>query len=635
MPADRNFLMVPGRRGLNLRDHPSELALDELSDSLNWQIEQRGSLTRRLGTTAYGSGATDQPILNLGKLEIAGGNTYLVAHCVDGSLQTSPDGDVWTAIAPPATFSTSQPAAILQFNDKVYISDGTNDVQEWDGATLNPVIARPDIQIISISGAPTGGPFTISYGGVTSAAIAYNAAASAVQTALEGMTTIGAGNVVATGGPLPGSPVTVTFTGALANQPVALMSHTDSLTGGTSPAVTVTHSQTGQSQFPHAKYLATWRGHVFAAGISGEPRTVRWSKIFDPHDWSITDNNVVFLDAEEITAIHPAPPSNPTADGVDGLLVFKRHSTYRIIDPSDNALGVSTGGSYELVDRGAGCYAWRTITPVSGQLYLLGEAGVYRTDGHAPLQLASAKLAPLMRDLLGLAGIEDTACSASFKGRYYLAIPTLGSSRNTRLLELYLDFPADNERQHPWMAHTIPSSSLLHLSTSSDEFLLGVDARTLAANKIRRLFFESSDIDDTDTPTAISADAATGGLSFDDVAAKRMKRIEVRGRGNVMIKVSSDFESASGESGIFQMPVSTGALWGAFNWGAADWGGADAGSQIARARYTRKAKFFTLHISASGEENGSSSSYLGLSSFQQGGAAVHSMELTVTPLDTY
>lgn len=90
-------------------------------------------------------------------------------------------------------------------------------------------------QTLTITGTPTGGTFTLTYKGQTTAAIQYNAAASAVQTALAALSTIGTGNVTCAGGVLPGTAVTISFTGALANDTTQL-THTDSFTGGTSPA---------------------------------------------------------------------------------------------------------------------------------------------------------------------------------------------------------------------------------------------------------------------------------------------------------------------------------------------------------------------------------------------------------------
>lgn len=106
------------------------------------------------------------------------------------------------------------------------------------------VVHQNTVQTVTIGGTPTGGTFTLSYGGQTTAAIAYNATSAAVQSALEALTTIGAGNVTVTGS--AGGPYTVTFVGTLKNQAIpALTASATGLTGGTSPTVTVAITSTG------------------------------------------------------------------------------------------------------------------------------------------------------------------------------------------------------------------------------------------------------------------------------------------------------------------------------------------------------------------------------------------------------
>jgi hypothetical protein len=111
---------------------------------------------------------------------------------------------------------------------------------EWRPIWIDCASAN-EIQTVTITGTPTGGTFTLSYQGQTTSGIAYNAAAATVQTALEGLSSIGSGNVACTGGALPGTAVDVEFQGDLANTNVDVMlSDGSSLTGGTSPAVAVT-----------------------------------------------------------------------------------------------------------------------------------------------------------------------------------------------------------------------------------------------------------------------------------------------------------------------------------------------------------------------------------------------------------
>jgi hypothetical protein len=106
-------------------------------------------------------------------------------------------------------------------------------------------IARNEIQTLTITGTPTGGTFKLTFGGQQTGTIAFNASAATVQTALVALSTIGTGNVVCGGGALPGTGVTITFQGTLANTDVALLTSADTLTGGTSPATHLAETTKG------------------------------------------------------------------------------------------------------------------------------------------------------------------------------------------------------------------------------------------------------------------------------------------------------------------------------------------------------------------------------------------------------
>ncbi|GAA1882000.1 hypothetical protein [Williamsia serinedens] len=96
----------------------------------------------------------------------------------------------------------------------------------------NGVLAVPANYTVTINGSPAGGTFTLSVGGQTTSGIAYNAAPSAVDSALEALSTVGTGNATVTGS--AGGPYAVT----LANGGVLTASGAG-LTGGTNPSVTV------------------------------------------------------------------------------------------------------------------------------------------------------------------------------------------------------------------------------------------------------------------------------------------------------------------------------------------------------------------------------------------------------------
>lgn len=101
-----------------------------------------------------------------------------------------------------------------------------------------------EVQTVTISGSPTGGHFTLSFGGDTTANIGHNASAAHVQSVLAALPSIGAGNVAVTGSAAAG--YAVTFQGTLGATNVPLMTADGStLTGGTAPAVNVVETTAG------------------------------------------------------------------------------------------------------------------------------------------------------------------------------------------------------------------------------------------------------------------------------------------------------------------------------------------------------------------------------------------------------
>ncbi|HVY78589.1 MAG TPA: hypothetical protein VG898_08800 [Solirubrobacterales bacterium] len=121
---------------------------------------------------------------------------------------------------------------IQQFNS------AGNFVRAWGAFPGTGSGAQNEKQRVSLSalgglGAVSGGTFTLTFSGQTTAAIQWNAAAAAVDAALEGLSNIAPGDVEVTGGPGPGTPWDVEFLGALAGTDVAQMTSAASLTGCT------------------------------------------------------------------------------------------------------------------------------------------------------------------------------------------------------------------------------------------------------------------------------------------------------------------------------------------------------------------------------------------------------------------
>jgi len=112
------------------------------------------------------------------------------------------------------------------------------DVVKIAGTMLGQAGYDDKVKWLSFLGTVTAGTFTITIGANTTSALAFNATASAVQTAIAALVSVGTGNVIVTGGPLSSLPMRILFTGTLANIPSPTLPSpivtTDTLTGGTS-----------------------------------------------------------------------------------------------------------------------------------------------------------------------------------------------------------------------------------------------------------------------------------------------------------------------------------------------------------------------------------------------------------------
>lgn len=113
----------------------------------------------------------------------------------------------------------------------------TNETQKWSGTLAGrgrpETITKPTAPssfTLEVTGSPTGGNYPLTVGGQTYSAL-FSANAAAIQSGLAGLSTVGAGNVTVTG--------TGVMTVTLANGGT-LTSGTNTLTGGTSPAVVIT-----------------------------------------------------------------------------------------------------------------------------------------------------------------------------------------------------------------------------------------------------------------------------------------------------------------------------------------------------------------------------------------------------------
>ena len=127
---------------------------------------------------------------------------------------------------------------------------GVNCQQVYLCATANCTITTnntntADVQTITITGTPTGGQFPVYYNGAAFVAN-YNTNSATFQTSFQALSTVGNSNATVSGGPLPGTPLVITFAGSLNTglKPNIVVGSAQ-LTGGTNSTATVTHTTNG------------------------------------------------------------------------------------------------------------------------------------------------------------------------------------------------------------------------------------------------------------------------------------------------------------------------------------------------------------------------------------------------------
>lgn len=147
------------------------------------------------------------------------------------------------------TFDAYPSQALTEFNNW---AAGTQRMVslEFLGPAAEIEAGTDEVQTLTTTGTPTGGTFTLVVLGQTTDTIAHNAAAAAVQTAINNaLAVLGTGHTVGvSGGPLPAG-IPITFSGAQVSQRdvPAITVGTNSLTGGTSPAPAIAQTTAGRT----------------------------------------------------------------------------------------------------------------------------------------------------------------------------------------------------------------------------------------------------------------------------------------------------------------------------------------------------------------------------------------------------
>lgn len=137
-----------------------------------------------------------------------------------------------------------------------------------------------EVQVITFSSPPAGGTFTISFNGQTTAAIAYNAADTAVLSALEALSNIAVGDVSVTKtlvGTMPFWEVTFLVNLGATDQPMMTVDAT-SITGGPADVVLSSEGYAGTNEVQQIELTYGPDGGTFTLTYSGQTTaSIAWN----------------------------------------------------------------------------------------------------------------------------------------------------------------------------------------------------------------------------------------------------------------------------------------------------------------------------------------------------------------------
>lgn len=274
---------------------------------------------------------------------------------------------------------------------------------------------------------------------------------------------------------------------------------------------------------PKGDVLAPWQTKLYSAGNPTNAPRVSWSAIGDGAVWAAADwVDLREKDGEKVVAL--AGASGIDISGRQGLLAFKRESTYRIHD--------SATGAYATLDTSIGAGSAVAAENVSGRTVTVSEHGIYWTDGLSAMREASARVRPLFTPgRLNFAQLDLFACGRE-GDRVRISVPQAGQTKNDLAFEY-----------HPDQGWIVPGSNAMACYAvygKDSEYTVGghpsTDGRVYRLNKTG-----------SDDGAAIASRFQSRWFEPADGILASLLRIRLHGRGAFNLYVRKDYAVTGGD----------------------------------------------------------------------------------------
>jgi hypothetical protein len=397
-----------------------QLAQNQVQRLVNMTLSPKGNLETRRGVTSFNTTATSQEgsIGGMAYFDTTGtedlvtvtqGRLYTIN--ANGAADIHPADEVWGTIAGTwdsvveqwadgYSVDPARKVSMAQFNNRMYLADGDNDLHFFDGN----IVQRQGGKVRAIT--------------VTSAGSGYTSATASISGPNLGgelptlITTVAGGAVTAVvvtnGGSGYGYTPTVTIVG-----------------NGSGATATATVSAPPQG----LQTIVNSGNRLFGVGTGQDRNTLYASDILDPSVWD-SDNSVIINgdDGDEITAI--------TQYYENRIIVFKRRRIFQVTIPPD--MTSAADWTISIISNNIGCVAGATAIQVNSDIFFLSDDGIRSLVRSASDDFTSVGLpiSEVVKDVIQeINTAEIGICTAAFyDNRYLLAIPTAANDFNDTIL---------------------------------------------------------------------------------------------------------------------------------------------------------------------------------------------------------
>lgn len=286
---------------------------------------------------------------------------------------------------------------------------------------------------------------------------------------------------------------------------------------------------------PNGKYLVYTANRLFVAGMTAygsldDPGSaIVFSNLANPRDWPV--ENVVEFDpgdGEQITAIGTLGPY---------VLVFKPNKAWVVYD-------LDTGANRPL-SKSVGCVAHRSVVETPrGTFFLTEDQGVMVTTDGSSVKRVSEVVQPFVDELQ--APLRQKAAAIAHADHYYLSISTSGTDN-----DLTLDFDMQTAS---WWPHSLAEADWAVWEPAGTPALYAVKAGAAIAHEP---FVEGVRQDD-----GVSFRAYWKGPfhDFGTPVKKRVRAIQLQGRGKGTVKIARAFATTEDELGDEDFLTAGGAI---------------------------------------------------------------------------